>query len=87
MVGQKEDSRCGCGHQYRVWVPSHQSLNSRGKSVSLRLRRIDAGEDCMQVPSTDEPPNRANEVGMVAKGDDTFLGNQCLDIEMRSLHT
>ncbi len=41
----------------------------------------------MQVPTTDEPPNRSNEVGMVAKGDDTLFGNQCLDIEMRSLHT
>jgi hypothetical protein len=41
----------------------------------------------MQVASADEPPNRTNEVGMVAKGDDPLSRKNCLDVEMRRLHT
>lgn len=41
----------------------------------------------MQVASADEPPNRADEVRMVAKRDNTLLRKNCLDVEMRSLHT
>jgi hypothetical protein len=35
----------------------------------------------MQVVSADEPPNRTDEVGMVARGDDTLSRKNCLDVE------
>jgi hypothetical protein len=42
------------------------------------------GQHRIQVTAADEPPNRANEVGMVAKGDDTLSRENCLDVEMKA---